>query len=399
MQNLPRAVAVIGGVVLISFGLGYVTAPAGPAPDGAGAGAAESTLREALMEPSHLMRAAGLAPRMASAGRGDLQEITAAHEAWYQTLGVDRVSGELLSELWARHDPAAGFEQIDGWERRLGQPLLPDVLRAWARRDPAAAREAAESVEGSAELKAELSLAVVLGSVDWRGGDPWDDFVAAQPFGSESTEGVLRALIRRDGVDAVLQRASGLPDDVSAEFRTRVLRFAARLAAMEDVERGARFAEQHGAEEGGAQLEAIVAGVWGRQDGARAAEWVLSRPEGDSRNVALNSMFTGWVRTSRLDALAWADQQPVEVAGAIRRTWAQELVTSDPRRALEMSLELEGRPQRRIQREAARQWLGREPETAAAWLTENGLAELAETGEAAGASAESAAGAGGGKDG
>jgi hypothetical protein len=373
--NAPRSIAVIGGVVLIAFGLGYTMArpdAPGTAVDPSQAG---SAVRAALQKPNELERAAGLAPYLATLDASHLDAVVGAYEATFTSVGPGSVALEMLAEAWSKVDPAGAFQRILGWDVYWRGTTLPLLVRSWARHDHASARAAVEAMRPG-WLRDRASYAVIHGWADT--GDPavWDGFVAGLPFASNVSYNLLQRIAARDGIDAMLRRAESVPEDAGDGFRATALRQAVDITAQIDPERAAAYAEQRrGAAEG--PFEGAVARRWAASDGPRAMEWVLSQPAGPVRDAALRSAFGAWLRSDRQAAFDWAERQPDEQVAPILTLYATEVGRNDLQRGLEISVGIADPAERHeAQLPLAKAWLRQQPAIAIAWLEKNDLADL-----------------------
>ena len=331
-----------------------------------------SPVRTALANPNELERTAGLAPILASLDAENLDAIVGAYEATFTNVGPGAVAVELLAEAWSKIDPAGAIERIRGWKPYRQNMAVPALMRSWARRDPPAARAALETIQPE-ELRDKATTAMILGWAE--SGDPavWDSYVAGLPFGRAAAYDLMRLLGAREGVDALLRRAENVPEDTDDRFRAHALQNAVEIAAQIDPERAAAFAEQHRGEGGG--LERIVAMRWATSDGPRAMEWAQSRPD-PVREPALRAAFEYWLWSDRLAALDWAGNQPDPMVAGVLDLYANALGKTEPGGRSRSAPASQTRPNGAEPRRLAQAWLAQQPEVAAAWLEQNGLADL-----------------------
>lgn len=374
MKNAPRTIAVIGSVALIAIALaiGYFVALPDALRAPSDRSETASAVRTALAKPNELESAADLAPMLASVDAGNLDATVGEYEAAFAGMGPGAAAMELLAEAWSKIDAASALQRIRGWEPNQRNLALPFLMRSWARRDLASARAAVETIE-PAELRDTAAAAVILGWADSADPAIWDAYVAGLPFGSNAAYDLMWRIGAREGIDGLLRRAESVPEDAADGFRRLALRHAVDIAAQIDPERAAAFAEQHGASVG--DLERLVARRWAENDGLRATQWALSRPTGHDKS--LRAAFESWLSSERQAAMDWAQQQPEEVVVRVLDLYMPALGKTDPKRALEISAGIADPAQRRqTQLQLARNWLAQQPEIAASWLEQNGLADL-----------------------
>jgi hypothetical protein len=277
----------------------------GPREDGlasAPGAAAHDSVLSALRKSDALERSAALAATFEQLGPADVPEVRRAfRNAQFSVALGDRV---LLAHWWGRHDPNGALE----WARReLESPQIVEIaLEEFAAVDPDAAQRELQSLPPQRKLA--LGQALIRG---WfRSGKPGlVEYIRSHEYGIQQAQllsAYLRALMGRDGPDAVTAWARSLPPELSQRDREMAYqRVTATLASL-DPALAFGFALEHFRGESGAGLMQIVAAPWGRSDGLAAVTKMSQLGDGPQKLAGVDTAWRAWLKVDRPAALDFA---------------------------------------------------------------------------------------------
>lgn len=302
----------------------------------------EATLA-AHRDHSLVAQGAALASIFAAATPADLDGITRAYETIHSGSGPSPLANELLGELWARYDPAAGLARAKGWDPYWYREFVPQLMKGWAHHDDRAAQKAATALAGEL-LRAEAEQAVAIGRFEARGDQSWAEYQASWPAGSGALPELLARRARRDGLEGLMQFVDGLPAEPPA-FSARAIRLVVGLGGRIDPHKTAPWVEKQLAapREDLRNLIAPFVSGWSERDPEAALEWLMTRPPGSVRDVGTRAALQDWALdpSTRSEAIAWFEKQPAEVLAPVIDLYAQALAPIDSTRALEAALRIE----------------------------------------------------------
>lgn len=379
MNHLRSRVFLIVFAVLLcaaSFSLGLY-ASYRPTPETRNPILSPGGIREALSTRDRLAQALALAPPLRGMGPGEVDAVSDAFEASFDSGGDRGLPLEFFVEALAGLDPLRALDRILGWPEERRKEAFPVLLQKWARSDPASAVEILNTIE-EPELRRGGFTALIEGWAASGDDGVWRYLAELRP-GMEREGGismVVRERIMRRGPDATLQEIEELPEEAAmASFRVHALRSAVGTLARSDPARATAVAEAHRDDPGGGLLMRRVAVNWVTQDPTAAMAWIREQPATSQRDRVLREAYRRWVVRDGEAAVAWMRERGA--AGDLHPLfdmYATALARSDPRAAITWLGEIED-PALRSEAlaDVADVWYHEDPEAARPWLEKVGL--------------------------
>ena len=377
------------GLVALGLSLGYRLAEHRPAdPRGStrqlleGAQAANGPVSEAvrgsLAIADPLARVASLAGLLAVVPPSAKDQVVDAFDAYFlESYEVEQV---LLAEWWAQFDPAAAF----AWTRESHKARHPRIVmtavEAWARQDPHAALAEVFKLPELGKMQEAGQVALVAGWDD--SGEPGLlDYLIAFPRGTlrqAMLDGLVRRRLLRDGFDATVTWAEGIPENATGEFKQRLWRRVVKMSSRIDFEMAAELARSWAPTAQDPSLVRLAALAWARDDPRAALEWLSGlQLEGRLTEPGIRESYRVWLSQDRETALGWFLAQParleLEPAGAL---YAMSLSKDEPEQALALAEQLQSEMRRQFAwRRILNSWHQRDSVAAEAWMEQAAVPE------------------------
>jgi hypothetical protein len=394
MANPSRSVGLVALVALVavSAGVGYAVGahryhrlePPGraklgaPPPPGLTA-----DVRAALVLPDLRDRTTRVAALLAPLGPEALDEVRVGYDS--VVLDTGDVEMVLLVDWWAGFAPQDALE----WAHASGIGWHPAVVtaavRAWARSDPEAASRGLRGLAMDDRLMSAGLLGLVRG---WEesGHRGLEDFLERSAGGDEASiraiDAVARGKVLRDGAEAGIAWAEGLPDRADgtpSDFKLNAYRRVASAIVPIDPPRAAAWVAGLRGGKYASGLLFRTGTTWAEQDGRAAMTWLSTLPADRDLPLAVQETYRTWVGRDREAAFEWlrnADLQPW-LDPAVE-TYATNRFLTSPDEAIEWAYRIHD-PRRREQTliRLAATWLLSAPDEAQAWLDRSDLGEEA----------------------
>jgi hypothetical protein len=375
------AIALGAASAAAAFGLGRVTAPTHP-DDLAGA------IQASLGEGDALARLGRTANLLEALEPADLPDVLAVYERMIPS--IERWELAAFFAAWARFDPTGAIEHALAWprrsmleERRIG---VRAALAGWASADPLKARFAAEQIaEDHAPLRHDVWLGLVAGWVrsgrDLEGLGTFLSELRPRNQRAAAATVALRELVRAGGADAALDWAGTLLADPSqeADFKREVFEASVGAAAAADPAGTGAWTLKHAEAPYALGGPLIVAGLWGRVDGAAALGWLSAVPAGERRDKAVREAFLAWATADWDGADAWLAATALsEFHDPALEVYAEQLLAWEPAEALGgCERILDGTRRQSCLASGASRWYAKDALAAEAWLQTSSLDEEA----------------------
>jgi len=292
---------------------------------------------------------------------------------------------ELLLHFWATYRPEeASRWAVERVPKGYRVPAILSSLTLWAEEDPHAAEVAAKKwAVQRPDVRDAVQVALVRG---WFRKDPVELTRFIQDIGmgfarQKALSTYIRAVIQKDGPDAVVRWAESIPDD-DGVYKTAVFRQVGSALPLFDQDAGIRWCEAHCDGPFGKDLRGIIARRWVWQDGAAALAWLRGAPEGHEKSLSLRIAFRVWSQLDREAALAWMADQTSEGTAAwlqpMLPVYARLLAETSPAAAIEWAERIEGDEEREIVLiEIARDWRKVDEDAMTHWLSQSPLSDEA----------------------
>jgi hypothetical protein len=215
------------------------------------------------------------------------------------------------------------------------------------------------------------------------GGKPGlEEFIHDLGAGFERQRALLAysvARIRRDGVEAVVRWAEGLPD-AEGDYKLDVFRNLGTALPGFDLAAARRFCDAHCDGEHGATLRANIAGRWAMEDAPAAMEWLSTNPENWETSFAVAMTYSSWGLKDRQAAIRWmqpkiANGTPPWLAKAMP-FYAELVGAESPMEGLALAAALPDVKDREwVTLKLVRKWRLEDEAAAEAWLSKASLSE------------------------
>jgi hypothetical protein len=329
-----RSLLPLLGIVLAGLLAGFVAGSAASRPRPAvdtelDAEAMRSEVAEALRVPDTLARAVALERAMARLAPGN---VDGAAQAFREVIVSTRhCDMRALMQTWASFEPAASFEYaLDLTADAKRRQALMEVSHQWALGGGALeAREYVQSVPGDRTRRDALT-GLVRGWVRSGDVDGVTRYVARRPAGHSRlllTTDIVYAILRREGPEALMRWADGVPGDAPNDFKLEAFRGALMALAADRPDLASTWWESQS--EGAWAQDSLwgLAMLWIPQDPDVAMGWLRSLPATETRNEGVRQALRRWFDTERQDALRWMVQNdlPPELRPLLPRGFRQAL--------------------------------------------------------------------------
>ncbi len=348
--------------------------------EGAGApqsSAAHASVLKALRIEDPLDRARTLAEALRPLSAADIEEVRRAYRDTQFSVALgDRI---LLAYWWGNRDPKAALE----WARKDLQspPIVEIVMEEYAAADPDAARR--ELSEIPTQRKVAISQSVVRGW--YRSGRPGlTEFLQSLDYGIQQQEmltAYLRALMAREGAQALRSWALAIPKEAGDRYRETAFQRVTAVLAATDPEAGMSWALEHFQGPSGSGLLQLATVPWARSDGLAALTRLVQVPEGPQKLAAVDAAFRSWLKQDRPAALDFAarslDEPWFDMA---LEAYARVIATRDgPPEGLKLAAKIR-HPNRRQDAHVkiARYWRASDENAVREWLKTADLPEIAQ---------------------
>jgi hypothetical protein len=362
----PILAAVVAGCLTAGFAVGWSLRALGPTA-ALGNGFAERAL-ETLAVADPLDRSFRWAALLEQAPADALPALRDAIARAPLDVGDSEVVS--FAMWWARSDPSAALEWTSAEWRAQSSLVVGSIFRVWAHGDP----EAAFAYIGNvAEFHNNAAIDATI--VGWQeSGKPGLlERVAALPAGvfrQRLGESLARRLVLALGTEGAMSRIEALTDPGFREMMT--MRIASAAAEQGDTTAIAAWAAPRVTS--GAELPSgiprRIGTRWILRDPKSALAWLASLPAGGDRDDGVTESFRDWMRFAPGAAAQWIQNAELErwsePAFAI---YARRIGKQDPETALALVARFTDEELRnRTTTVIARQWVARDPKSAAAWL-------------------------------
>jgi len=301
------AVIVAALALASSFWLGRVTAPV---PETELASVA--SLRESLEDPDWLTRTHRFSSFMVGLNPQNLPEALEVIEPQLPWLLTDEF--RLLMLAWTRFDAIGAFEQAKAWPPQIRRNAGGAAMYAWGFRNPLEAVRALSTIEDT-DLQEFWGARLLAGWAHGEYRDTASDYISKLPEGPIrlSYLGTLAWEISKDGPEAVMRWAEGVPDD-PPRFKAGVFIKATSTLAGVDAPLTARWLSGHLDQDYVDDALMIVAGSWATNDGLAAMNWLTGLPPSAKRDAAVKTGFRVWFNRSPQEAESWLKSVSPEFA-------------------------------------------------------------------------------------
>ena len=186
---------------------------------------------------------------------------------------------------------------------------------------------------------------------------------------------ILALEILKDGVDALIEWAEGIPDDAERHFKRTAFRRVASEVAGVEAERAADWIDGHRDLAFAQIAREEIAKRWVENDPAAAMNWLLTLPAGEERNEIIGSTFATWFKKDSEAATVWLrSASPAEAVDPAIVIAVRRNSKTRPDLALDWAhLIHEDALRRNALIGVGRRWLERNPKAFKAWLPRSGL--------------------------
>jgi hypothetical protein len=293
------AVIVVALALPLSFWLGRATAPVSESEL-----ASVASFRRSLEDPDWLTRSHRFTSFLVGLNPENLPDALEALEPHLPWLLTDEFRIFMLA--WSRFDPSGAFEHAQSWPLQIRRNAGAAAMYAWGFRNPLEAVRALGEVE-SPELQEFWAARLLAGWAHGGYRDSASEFIAAMPEGPTRLAylATLAWEISKEGPEAVMRWAEGVPDD-SPRFKKAVFLKATSTLAGVDAPSTARWVQSHlNRDYAGEAALIAVAGAWATSDAPAAMRWLTALPAGKKREVAVWAGFRVWFQHSPKDAERW----------------------------------------------------------------------------------------------
>jgi hypothetical protein len=301
------AVIFVALALALSFWLGRATAPVLETEL-----ASLASFRQSLEDPDWLTRTYRFSSFLVGLNPENLPEALEALEPHLPWLLTDEF--RLFMLAWTRFDAIGAFEQAQAWPPRVRRNAGGTAMYAWGFRNPLEAVRALSTVE-DADLQEFWGARLLAGWAHGEYRETASDYISKLPKGSArlSYLGTLAWEISKEGPQAVMRWAEGVPDD-PPRFKQAVFLKATSTLAGVDAPLTARWLSGHLDHDYVDDALMIVAGSWATNDGPAAMSWLTGLPPGKKRDAAVKTGFRVWFNHSPKEAESWLESVSPEYA-------------------------------------------------------------------------------------
>jgi hypothetical protein len=339
-----------------------------------------SRLADALSDRDLLTRTYELVASLRQLDEGNIDAARSVLEA--QRIGVTAFEARLFMFAWSRIDPAGAFEWANSWPGRWRSTLANAALFAWGFRDPGGAVRALETLEGPE--RAELHPSLIAG---WaRSGDTagLSDYLFSRPASRERSQfiGVLfdELILLEHGREAIRNWAESIPVDAPNQGKAAAFLTAGGALAQNDPKDAVALYESHQMYEYAQPALRAIARRWVEfHDPRDLFAWLVTLPEGQSRNDAVDAGFSRWWANHPQAAASWLRESSLNAAldPAVSIFAIETSRVSEARAIVWADRIKDPVMRRRTIAPILRRWVARNRMAARAWMKEQSLsAEL-----------------------
>ena len=332
------------------------------------------TLRAALSERNELERKYLLTSFLRKMGPDDVEPVL--KEIENHRVGITADDVRLLMLAWTRFDGPGAYKVASEWPTRWKSVLMEEAISAWGYHDGPAALAESNKIEDK-ELRAKLQSRALAGWVTSDDRQGVTAYAANEPNGRRRGRLAFRLAgqAKRDGPDAIIAWAEGVPDDSPNEFKADVFAHACGTLTVLDPKRATQWYESQMKHWYTMSCLSMIANKWSREDDSDAViTWVMSLPVEEARESerteAVRKLFRNWAPKNPEGAEAWLKSAP---AGPARDKavdeFAKTIAEASPSEALAWARQMTDEQQRQYRSlRYTRMWFERDPEAAMAWI-------------------------------
>jgi len=284
--------------VALGFWLGRATAPV---PESELASVA--SFRQSLEDPDWLTRSYRFSSFLVGLNPENLPDALEALEPHLPWLLTDEFRVFMLA--WTRFDPSGAFQQAQSWPPQIRRNAGAAAMYAWGFRNPLEAVRELSAVEDT-ELQEFWGARLLAGWAHGAYRDTASEYISKLPEGPTRLAylGTLAWEISKEGPEAVMEWAEGVPDD-PPRFKQGVFLKATSTLAGVDAPLTADWLGKHFDHDYVDDALMIVAGSWATNDGPAAMSWLTGLPASEKRDAAVRTGFRVWLNRSPQEAEDW----------------------------------------------------------------------------------------------
>ena len=292
------AVIVVALALALSFWLGRATAPVLESEL-----ASVASFRRSLEDPNWLTRSYRFSSFLVGLNPENLPDTLEALEPHLPWLLTDEFRVFMLA--WSRFDPRGAFEQAQSWPPQIRRNAGAAAMYAWGFRNPLGALQDLSTVENT-ELQAFWASRLLAGWAHGEYRDSASEYIAKLPDGTTRLKflATLAWEISKEGPEAVIRWAEGVPDD-PPHFKQAVFMKAASTLAGVDAASTARWLQGHLDRDYVDNALLSVARSWAASDAPAAMSWLTGLPASKKREAAVRTGYGAWFSRSPTDAEDW----------------------------------------------------------------------------------------------
>jgi len=337
-------------------------------------------VRSILADPDAYSRARRLGALLPTLGEDAVPAIAELMRDPSVPMGA--IETELLVRFWATYDP----QQASLWsfQAPLGYRVVAIVpaVELWAQADPlTAAQNARVASVDSGTANQAAQIAVVRGWF-FSGQPGLVDYIRDLGEGIDQQRAIsifVREMIRRDGAEAAMAWAEGLPDEPKL-LKLAAFRQVGSELAMQDLPKALHWCDVHCGGPFGDGVRKLIGTRWAAQDGPAAMEWLSKAPEGMERDLAVRVAFFTWSGKNQAEAFAWLAAHGVDHVEPWLRPavviYARLTSADSPSEALKWAALIPDDAERELTMvRIARRWRLQDEAAAEAWLEQSPLSE------------------------
>jgi hypothetical protein len=186
---------------------------------------------------------------------------------------------------------------------------------------------------------------------------------------------ILSLEILKDGIEASIEWADGIPDDATRNFKVTAVRRVASDVAGIDPQRAVAWIDGQPDRPYAEIVRSAIAERWLESDPAAAMDWMLTFPMHPKRSGSIGSSFSTWLNQDPDAATVWlrsvspAKEVDSAIVAVVRRDSKRQ-----PDSALDWAHLIHDEGLRRSALlGVGRRWLEQDPDAFKAWLPQSGL--------------------------
>jgi hypothetical protein len=274
--------------------------------------ASVASFRRSLEDPDWLTRSYRFSSFLVGLNPENLPEAIEALEPHLPWLLTDEFRVFMLA--WVRFDASGAFEQAQSWPPQVRRNAGAAAMYAWGFRNPLEAVRALSAIEDP-DLQDFWGGRLLAG---WAHGEyraTASDYISKLPEGKMRLAylGTLAWEISKEGPEAVMRWAEGVPDD-PPRFKQGVFMKATSTLAGVDAPLTAHWLSGHLDRDYVDDALMIVAGSWATNDGPAAMSWLTELPAGKKRDAAVKAGYRVWFNRLPKEAESWLKSVSPEFA-------------------------------------------------------------------------------------